>query len=53
MRLQATPEFEHAARLAADRDLPVRTVLGAAEAAAHTAGLLLGLPVPHKLDPAP
>ncbi|MFD0689650.1 nickel pincer cofactor biosynthesis protein LarC [Actinomadura fibrosa] len=47
--VQATPEFEHAARLAARHDLPVRAVLDAAVAAAHAAGLAHGAPAPPDL----
>ncbi|XVQ15014.1 nickel pincer cofactor biosynthesis protein LarC [Spirillospora sp. CA-255316] len=49
--VQATAEFEPAARLAAERGLPVRTVLDAAAAAAHAAGLIPGGAVPSELDP--
>ncbi|MBB2914177.1 uncharacterized protein (DUF111 family) [Streptosporangium becharense] len=45
MIVQATPEFDPAARLAARGDLPVRTVLDAAVAAARTAGLVPGRPM--------
>jgi uncharacterized protein (DUF111 family) len=47
--VQATPEFEHARRLAAQHDLPVQAVLEAAVAAAHAAGLTHGAPVPSSL----
>lgn len=40
--LTATPEFEDVAALAAERDLPVRTVLDEAVAAASRAGLVPG-----------
>ncbi|GAA0958179.1 nickel pincer cofactor biosynthesis protein LarC [Actinocorallia libanotica] len=50
--VQATPEYGHAARLAAAGGLPLRAVLAAAAAAAHAAGLLPGAPVP-RLAPDP
>ncbi|MFD1536564.1 nickel pincer cofactor biosynthesis protein LarC [Nonomuraea guangzhouensis] len=48
--VQATPEFEDAARLAVQEDLPVRAVLDAALAAARTARLAPGEPVPSHLE---
>ncbi|MFF3500198.1 nickel pincer cofactor biosynthesis protein LarC [Streptomyces sp. NPDC003247] len=47
--VQATPEFEDAARLAADRELPVRVVLDAAVAAAAARGLAPGAPLPQDI----
>ncbi|GAB2844699.1 nickel pincer cofactor biosynthesis protein LarC [Actinocorallia aurea] len=47
--VQATPEFEPAARLAAERGLPVRAVLDAAAGASFTAGLQPGSAVPDEL----
>ncbi|MEU4658721.1 nickel pincer cofactor biosynthesis protein LarC [Streptomyces sp. NPDC023723] len=47
--VQSTPEFEDAARLAADRELPVRTVLAAAAAAAAARGLVPGAPLPEDI----
>ncbi|MBC3839692.1 nickel pincer cofactor biosynthesis protein LarC [Streptacidiphilus sp. 4-A2] len=44
--VQATPEFEDAARLAARLGLPVRAVLTAAAQAATAAGLTPGTPLP-------
>ncbi|WP_406385639.1 nickel pincer cofactor biosynthesis protein LarC [Streptomyces sp. NBC_01618] len=44
--VQATPEFDDVAALAADRALPVRTVLEAAVAAALANGLVPGAAVP-------
>ncbi|WP_198653652.1 nickel pincer cofactor biosynthesis protein LarC [Actinocorallia populi] len=44
--VQATAEYEPAARLAEVRGLPLRAVLDAAGVAAHAAGLLPGAPVP-------
>jgi uncharacterized protein (TIGR00299 family) protein len=44
--VQATPEFEDAARLAAELALPVRTVLAAATHSAAAAGLTPGAPLP-------
>lgn len=40
--IQATPEYTPAAELAAAQDLPVRTILTTASAAAHNAGLIPG-----------
>jgi uncharacterized protein (TIGR00299 family) protein len=51
--VQATAEFEPAARLAAERGLPVRTVLDAAAAAAHAAGLIPGRALPSEPDASP
>ncbi|RSN72027.1 MULTISPECIES: nickel pincer cofactor biosynthesis protein LarC [Actinomadura] len=51
--VQAAPEFEDAARLAADRGVPVRAVLDAAVAAAHAAGLAHGEPAPPGLAAGP
>ncbi|QFG21299.1 nickel pincer cofactor biosynthesis protein LarC [Actinomadura sp. WMMB 499] len=51
--VQAVPEFEHAAALAARLDLPVREVLDAAAAAAHATGLAPGAAVPSALAEAP
>ncbi|MEV5828717.1 nickel pincer cofactor biosynthesis protein LarC [Spirillospora sp. NPDC052242] len=51
--VQAAPEFEDAARLAAARGVPVRAVLDAAVAAAHAAGLAHGEPAPPGLEAAP
>lgn len=48
--VQATPEFEDAARLAVQEELPVRAVLDAALAAARTARLAPGEPVPSHLE---
>jgi len=44
--VQATPEFAPAARLAAERNLAERTVLGMAAAAAHAAGIVPGKALP-------
>jgi uncharacterized protein (TIGR00299 family) protein len=44
--VQVTPEFDPAARVAADNGLQVRTVLTAAERAAAAQGLTPGAPVP-------
>ncbi|MGW7285205.1 nickel pincer cofactor biosynthesis protein LarC [Streptomyces sp. NPDC054847] len=44
--MQATPEFDDAAALAAELALPVRTVLDAAVAGAVAAGLVSGAPMP-------
>ncbi|MFV2178946.1 nickel pincer cofactor biosynthesis protein LarC [Actinomadura sp. LOL_016] len=51
--VQAAPEFEDAARLAAERGVPVRAVLDAAGAAAHAAGLAHGEPAPPDLEAGP
>ncbi|MFD0899295.1 nickel pincer cofactor biosynthesis protein LarC [Actinomadura sediminis] len=51
--VQAAPEFEDAARLAAERGVPVRAVLDAAVAAAHAAGLAHGEPAPPGLEAGP
>ncbi|MET7301182.1 nickel pincer cofactor biosynthesis protein LarC [Embleya sp. NPDC005575] len=51
--LQATPEFAPAAALAARLGLPVHSVLAAAAAAAHQAGLTSGAPTPQTLTPEP
>ncbi|GAA2869119.1 nickel pincer cofactor biosynthesis protein LarC [Streptosporangium fragile] len=48
--VQATPEFEDAARLAVQEGLAVRAVLDAALAAARTARLAPGEPVPSHLE---
>ncbi|MCZ9344931.1 hypothetical protein NGM37_45010, partial [Streptomyces sp. TRM76130] len=47
--VQATPEFEDVAGLAAARGLPTRAVLDAAVAAAGARGLAPGAPVPADL----
>jgi pyridinium-3,5-bisthiocarboxylic acid mononucleotide nickel chelatase len=44
--VQATPEFDEAAAVAATHDIPVRRVLHEASAAAERAGLVAGRPVP-------
>ncbi|HEU5027302.1 MAG TPA: nickel insertion protein, partial [Spirillospora sp.] len=51
--VQATPEFEPAASLAAVHGLPVHEVLEAASAAAHAAGFVSGNAVPPGLTPDP
>jgi uncharacterized protein (DUF111 family) len=49
--VQATPEFADVADLADRTAQPLRDVLAAAEAAALTAGLVPGRPVPEELRP--
>ena len=44
--IHATPEFDDAAKVAADRSVPVRRVLEEAVAAAQREGLIPGRPVP-------